>query len=160
MAGNTNDSTPIAQMRLSGISCANCVAAYLPAPHLAPAYLDTAGDVPYAKVEEALRSRRGDRAHRDRPEELGLSARNVDVPIVGDCKSVLKQLIGDRVAGRSHWAARYRTGRATRADGGHGSPAPGAPLDRNDGSPSRHPLRQTAAFRSGASSSLSSAPLE
>ena len=29
MAGNTNASTPIAQMRLSGVSCANYAAAHL-----------------------------------------------------------------------------------------------------------------------------------
>ena len=26
------------------------------------------------------------------PEEMGLSARNIDIPVVGDCKSVLQQL--------------------------------------------------------------------
>ena len=34
------------------------------------------------------------------PEELGLSARNIDIPVVGDCKSVLQQLI-DAVDGKT-----------------------------------------------------------
>src|SRR5205085_2090090 len=47
-------------------------------------------------------------------EELGMSARNVDIPIVGDCKSVLQQLI-DAVDGKT--AERFQGWRQTLADG-------------------------------------------
>jgi thiamine pyrophosphate-dependent acetolactate synthase large subunit-like protein len=47
-------------------------------------------------------------------EELGMSARNVDIPIVGDCKSVLQQLI-DAVDGKT--AERFQGWRQKLADG-------------------------------------------
>src|SRR2546430_16293719 len=47
-------------------------------------------------------------------EELGMSARNVDIPVVGDCKSVLQQLI-DAVDGQT--AERFQPWRQTLADG-------------------------------------------
>ena len=47
-------------------------------------------------------------------EELGMSARNVDIPVVGDCKSVLQQLI-DAVDGKT--AERFADWRKTLADG-------------------------------------------
>src|SRR5438128_5077306 len=47
-------------------------------------------------------------------EELGTSARNVDIPVVGDCKSVLQQLI-DAVDGQT--AERFQPWRQTLADG-------------------------------------------
>src|SRR5260221_1982397 len=47
-------------------------------------------------------------------EELGMSARNVDIPVVGDCKSVLQQLI-DAVDGRT--ADRFAPWRQKLADG-------------------------------------------
>jgi thiamine pyrophosphate-dependent acetolactate synthase large subunit-like protein len=47
-------------------------------------------------------------------EELGMSARNVDIPVVGDCKSVLQQLI-DAVDGKT--AERFQPWRQTLADG-------------------------------------------
>src|SRR5580704_6529298 len=47
-------------------------------------------------------------------EELGMSARNVDYPIVGDCKSVLQQLI-DAVPAKT--AERFAGWRKTLADG-------------------------------------------
>ena len=47
-------------------------------------------------------------------EELGMSARNVDIPIVGDCKSVLQQLI-DAVDGKT--AERFADWRKVLADG-------------------------------------------
>jgi thiamine pyrophosphate-dependent acetolactate synthase large subunit-like protein len=47
-------------------------------------------------------------------EELGMSARNVDIPIVGDCKSVLQQLI-DAVDGNT--AERFAPWRRKLADG-------------------------------------------
>src|SRR6202022_1241291 len=48
------------------------------------------------------------------PEELGVSARNVDIPIVGDCKSVLQQLI-DAVDART--AERFQGWRQKLAEG-------------------------------------------
>jgi thiamine pyrophosphate-dependent acetolactate synthase large subunit-like protein len=48
------------------------------------------------------------------PEEMGLSARNIDIPVVGDCKSVLQQLI-DAVDGRT--ADRFAGWRQKLADG-------------------------------------------
>src|ERR1700736_3778649 len=48
------------------------------------------------------------------PEELGMSARNVDIPIVGDCKSVLQQLI-DAVDGKT--ADRFQGWRQKLAEG-------------------------------------------
>src|SRR5260370_4022533 len=47
-------------------------------------------------------------------EELGMSARNVDIPVVGDCKWVLQQLI-DAVDGKT--AERFQPWRQTLADG-------------------------------------------
>src|SRR4030095_1258863 len=47
-------------------------------------------------------------------EELGMSARNVDIPVVGDCKSVLLQLI-DAVDGKT--AERFQPWRQKLADG-------------------------------------------
>jgi len=47
-------------------------------------------------------------------EELGMSARNVDIPVVGDCKSVLQQLI-DAVDGKT--AERFADWRKVLADG-------------------------------------------
>jgi len=47
-------------------------------------------------------------------EELGMSARNVDIPIVGDCKSVLQQLI-DAVDGKT--ADRFQGWRQKLAEG-------------------------------------------
>jgi thiamine pyrophosphate-dependent acetolactate synthase large subunit-like protein len=47
-------------------------------------------------------------------EELGMSARNVDIPVVGDCKSVLQQLI-DAVDGKT--AERFAPWRKKLADG-------------------------------------------
>ncbi len=47
-------------------------------------------------------------------EELGMSARNVDIPIVGDCKSVLQQLI-DAIPAKT--ADRFSGWRKTLADG-------------------------------------------
>ena len=56
------------------------------------------------------------------PEEIGMSARNVDIPVVGDCKSVLQQLIDaierqDRrpLPGVAAEAGRRRGGKAHRA---------------------------------------------
>jgi thiamine pyrophosphate-dependent acetolactate synthase large subunit-like protein len=48
------------------------------------------------------------------PEEMGLSARNIDIPVVGDCKSVLTQLI-DAVDGKT--AERFAPWRQKLADG-------------------------------------------
>ena len=48
------------------------------------------------------------------PEELGMSARNVDIPVVGDCKSVLQQLI-DAIDGKT--ADRFQGWRQKLADG-------------------------------------------
>jgi thiamine pyrophosphate-dependent acetolactate synthase large subunit-like protein len=48
------------------------------------------------------------------PEELGMSARNVDIPIVGDCKSVLQQLI-DAIDGKT--ADRFQGWRQKLAEG-------------------------------------------
>jgi thiamine pyrophosphate-dependent acetolactate synthase large subunit-like protein len=48
------------------------------------------------------------------PEEMGCSARNIDIPVVGDCKSVLQQLI-DAVDGRT--AERFAPWRQKLADG-------------------------------------------
>src|SRR5437868_3975468 len=48
------------------------------------------------------------------PEELGTSARNVDIPIVGDCKSVLQQLI-DAIDGKT--ADRFQPWRQKLAEG-------------------------------------------
>ena len=48
------------------------------------------------------------------PEELGTSARNVDIPVVGDCKSVLQQLI-DAIDGKT--ADRFQAWRQKLADG-------------------------------------------
>src|SRR6266404_3745679 len=47
-------------------------------------------------------------------EELGMSARNVDIPVVGDCKSVLLQMI-DAVDGKT--AERFQPWRQKLADG-------------------------------------------
>ena len=47
-------------------------------------------------------------------EELGMSARNVDIPVVGDCKSVLQQLI-DAIDGQT--AERFAPWRKKLADG-------------------------------------------
>ncbi len=47
-------------------------------------------------------------------EELGMSARNVDIPVVGDCKSVLQQLI-DAIDGKT--AERFAPWRRKLADG-------------------------------------------
>jgi len=47
-------------------------------------------------------------------EELGMSARNVDIPIVGDCKSVLQQLI-DAIPAKT--AEKFAGWRKTLADG-------------------------------------------
>ena len=48
------------------------------------------------------------------PEELGMSARNVDIPVVGDCKSVLTQLI-DAIDGRTAERSRRGARSCTRA---------------------------------------------
>jgi thiamine pyrophosphate-dependent acetolactate synthase large subunit-like protein len=48
------------------------------------------------------------------PEELGCSARNIDIPVVGDCKSVLLQLI-DAIDGKV--ADRFQPWRQKLADG-------------------------------------------
>src|SRR6201981_3499216 len=48
------------------------------------------------------------------PEELGTSARNVDIPVVGDCKSVLQQLV-DAIDGKT--ADRFQGWRQKLADG-------------------------------------------
>ncbi|HEY1795986.1 MAG TPA: thiamine pyrophosphate-binding protein [Stellaceae bacterium] len=55
------------------------------------------------------------------PEELGMSARNVDIPIVGDCKSVLQQLLdalpaktADKFAG---WRQKLADGEAAKRTG-------------------------------------------
>src|SRR5258707_4123965 len=60
------------------------------------------------------------------PEELGTSARNIDIPIVGDCKSVLQQLceaVESRTAERFHgWRQKLADGEAakrTRAGGNY-----------------------------------------
>ncbi|HEY2540492.1 MAG TPA: thiamine pyrophosphate-binding protein [Stellaceae bacterium] len=48
------------------------------------------------------------------PEELGTSARNIDIPIVGDCKSVLQQLCE---AVDAHTSDRFQAWRQKLADG-------------------------------------------
>jgi thiamine pyrophosphate-dependent acetolactate synthase large subunit-like protein len=48
------------------------------------------------------------------PEEMGLSARNIDIPVVGDCKSVLQQLL-EAVDART--ADRFQPWRQKLADG-------------------------------------------
>jgi thiamine pyrophosphate-dependent acetolactate synthase large subunit-like protein len=48
------------------------------------------------------------------PEELGTSARNIDIPVVGDCKSVLQQLCE---AVDAHTADRFQPWRQKLADG-------------------------------------------
>ncbi len=50
------------------------------------------------------------------PEEMGMSARNIDLPVVGDCKSVLTQLI-DAVGGDGKVAERFAPWRQKLADG-------------------------------------------
>ena len=59
------------------------------------------------------------------PEELGTSARNVDIPIVGDCKSVLLQLIdaiGDKTADRFQgWRQKLADGEAAKRTGPGGN---------------------------------------
>jgi thiamine pyrophosphate-dependent acetolactate synthase large subunit-like protein len=48
------------------------------------------------------------------PEEMGCSARNIDIPVVGDCKSVLQQLL-DAIPGTT--ADRFAPWRQTLSDG-------------------------------------------
>jgi thiamine pyrophosphate-dependent acetolactate synthase large subunit-like protein len=59
------------------------------------------------------------------PEELGTSARNVDIPVVGDCKSVLQQLIdaiGDKTADRFQgWRQKLADGEAAKRTGPGGN---------------------------------------
>src|SRR3954470_22577189 len=42
------------------------------------------------------------------PEEMGLSARNIDIPLLGDCKSVLQQLRDARPATTADRCAPWR----------------------------------------------------
>src|SRR5205085_1306461 len=108
-----------------------------------PVYLDFPGDVLYSKVEEDQVdwSYMGRPILRPRPyaepkainalveidaEELGRSARNVDIPVMGDCKSVLQQLIDaldDKTAERFQvWRQKLADGEAakrTRAGGNY-----------------------------------------
>ncbi len=55
------------------------------------------------------------------PEELGMSARNVDIPVVGDCRSVLQQLIDaidDKTADRFQgWRQKLADGEAAKRTG-------------------------------------------
>ena len=59
------------------------------------------------------------------PEELGMSARGVDIPIVGDCKSVLTQLIDavdGKTAERFHgWRRKLAEGEAAKRSGPGGN---------------------------------------
>src|SRR6202043_2163411 len=66
-------------------------------------------------------------------EELGMSARNVDIPIVGDCKSVLQQLI-DAVDGKT--AERFQPWRQKLAEGEAAKRTPNYETDGDI-----HPLR-------------------
>ncbi len=70
------------------------------------------------------------------PEQLGMSARNVDIPVVGDCRSVLQQLIeaiDGRIADRfAPWRNRLQEGEIAKRTGTGGN-------DPTDGD--IHPLR-------------------
>ena len=63
------------------------------------------------------------------PEELGLSARNIDIPIVGDCKSVLQQLceaVDARTADRFQpWRQKLADGEVQRSCAGGNYPTDG-----------------------------------
>jgi thiamine pyrophosphate-dependent acetolactate synthase large subunit-like protein len=59
------------------------------------------------------------------PEELGMSARNVDIPVVGDCRSVLQQLI-DAIDGKTAdrfapWRNKLQEGEAAKRAGPGGN---------------------------------------